>query len=268
MALGGIASLVLCVAYVAVSEFVFKPQVIDVRMGAPSLHAEDADVDELLRVISNAEDTLAAKHTVESTVLITDMKSFSAMTELDGSVLTAKAIQRHRDLLLPIVARNGGSGKSTGGDGLLAAFQRPGDAVTAAIEMQNTLDRYNSEHPAEHPTSIRVGMAHGEVVVDKHGRPFIGDALNKSARIMDLADGGQIFAEGEVMRLTPAPPPTHDHGPHQVKNIHDPLKVIEILWRDGQSPKAPRTAPSTTPPAQPLPAERDSDDGEGSPLDE
>lgn len=237
---GAALSLGLALLYVVVSELVFPRSLVELSRSSASLHAEDADVDELLRVISTAEDELAAKHTVEATVLITDMKSFSAMTEMDGSVLTAKTIQRHRDLLLPVMSRHGGSGKSTGGDGLLAAFERPSDAVAAAIDMQKALVVHNAAHPTDRPMSIRIGMAHGEVVVDKHGRPFIGDALNKAARIMDLGDGGQIYAEGTVMRMTPAPPPTVDHGPHTVKNIHDALSVIEIMWRDGQVPEPPR----------------------------
>jgi class 3 adenylate cyclase len=255
LAIGGAVSFAVSVAIVTVSEFVFRPMAVEIQGGAPSLHAEDADVDELLRVISTAEDALAAKHTVEAAVLITDMKSFSAMTEMDGSVLTAKAIQRHRDLLLPIVARHGGAGKSTGGDGLLAAFERPGDAVAAAVEMQRSLEAHNRAHETDRATSIRVGIAFGEVVVDKHGRPFIGDALNKSARIMDLADGGQIYAASEVLDMSPGRPPVIDHGQHAVKNIQDPIKVMEVLWAEGQKGRGPMRS------SQPGPAVK----GDGAP---
>lgn len=240
MLVAAAASLAIALVFVAASEFVFAPIVIERVRGSMSLQAEDADVDELLRVISNAEDALAAKHTVNSAVLITDMKSFSHMTELDGSVLTAKSIQRHRDLLLPVVSKHDGSGKSTGGDGLLAAFDRPGDAVQAAVDMQRVLEAFYAEHASERPISIRIGIAFGEVVVDKHGRPFIGDALNRAARTMNLADGGQIFATGDVLDRTPAAPPAHSHGQHKVRNIADPIDVREVLWKDGQEPKPPR----------------------------
>jgi class 3 adenylate cyclase len=234
------ASLGIALLTVAVSETLFKPQPKVMLIGANSLRAEDADVDELLRVMAEAEDTLAAKHTVTQTVMITDMKSFSSMTEQDGSVLTAKTIQRHRDLLLPVVLKHEGRGKSTGGDGLLAAFKRPGDALTAAVDMQRVLATHNAEHPGEREISVRVGIAQGEIVVDKHGRPFIGDALNRAARTMDLADGGQVFATSDVVAASPGGPPSHDHGPHQVKNIAEPLGIMEVLWSEGQQPRAPR----------------------------
>ncbi len=120
-----LASMVLAGVVVAVSEWVFPPVAThDPRVtAAGSMRAEDADVDELLRFIATAEDKLAIKHTTHAVVMITDMKSFSVMTEEEGSATSAKLVQRHRDLLIPVIMEHGGSGKSTGGGGLLAAFR-------------------------------------------------------------------------------------------------------------------------------------------------
>ena len=120
----------------------------------------------------------------------------SAPQEL-GSTETARLVQRHRDLLLPIIERGGGHGKSTGGDGLLAAFESPGAALEAAVEMQRALAAYNAKRPGEEEVLIRGGIASGEVVLDKGGKPFLGDALNRAARVMSLADGGQVFTTKE-----------------------------------------------------------------------
>ena len=38
-------------------------------------------MDDLLRTIARAEDTLATEHAVSRTVLITDMKSFARLTQ-------------------------------------------------------------------------------------------------------------------------------------------------------------------------------------------
>ncbi len=241
-ALGAVASLLPAIPVVLVSEVLFRP-VAETSSGRAerSLRAEDADVDELLRAMADAEDALAAKHTADAVVLITDMKSFSRMTEVDGSMITAKAIQRHRDLLLPIIGKHGGKGKSTGGDGLLARFDRPGDALAAAVAIQAALEDHNARHPDDRAVSIRIGIAEGQVVVDKRGRPFIGDALNRAARIMDLADGGQILATKSVVDRSPGGPRTFDHGPYHVKNIAEPLDVREVLWADRQEPRSPRS---------------------------
>jgi class 3 adenylate cyclase len=172
--------------------------------------------------------------------MITDMKSFSRMTEEDGSVLTAKAIQKHRDLLLPLLEKHGGHGKSTGGDGLVAAFQSADGALKAAAEMQAALDAHNRSHPQDREMTVRIGLAAGEVVLDKRGRPFIGNALNLAARVMNLGDGGQAFVTADVVEMAPAAVRTHSLGAFDLKNIAKPVTVLEILWHAGQSPSDPR----------------------------
>jgi class 3 adenylate cyclase len=202
--------------------------------------AEDADVDELLRLIATAEDKIANQHTTHSVVMITDMKSFSRMTEEEGSFVTAKAVQRHRDLLLPVIESYHGRGKSTGGDGLIASFDSPEEAVCAARKMQQTLERHNAAHPREREILIRVGVADGEVVLDKGGRPFIGAALNLAARVMSLGDGGQILVTRDIASKTKAPGVAMvSHGEFELKNIAKPVEVLEVLWRDGQAPCDP-----------------------------
>lgn len=232
-------SLVVALAYVALGEYVFTPIRVKTAQTS-SLSTDDADVDELLRMISSAEEELASKHTVQKTVLITDMKSFSKMTEELGSTETAKLVQRHRDLLLPIVDKHGGHGKSTGGDGLLAAFDSPGDALAAACEMQQALSAYNASRSGVDEISVRAGIATGEVVLDRGGKPFLGDALNKAARVMSLADGGQVFTTRQDAEASgTALFGSVSHGEFRLKNIAVPVEVVELLWSAGQEARPP-----------------------------
>lgn len=240
LGVAGAVSLGVGMAGVALSEFVFTPS-RKASAPSPSTSADDADVDELLRMISSAEEELTSKHTTTRTVLITDMKAFSRMTQELGSAETAKLVQRHRDLLLPIVEKHGGRGKSTGGDGLLAAFERPGEAIAAAAEMQQALAAYNAKRQGETPVLIRAGAAIGEVVLDKGGKPFLGDALNLAARIMSLADGGQVFTSRTVLERADAGSlQTVSHGTFRLKNIAAPVEVVEVLWSADQTARAPQ----------------------------
>lgn len=211
-------------------------------VGQRGMASEDADVDELLRLIASAEDKIASQHTAQAVVMITDMKSFSRMTEEDGSFLSAKAVQRHRDLLLPLIEARGGKGKSTGGDGLIASFSSAENAICAAMDMQQRLVRHNAEHPREREIIVRIGIADGEVVLDKGGRPFIGAALNLAARVMSLGDGGQVLVTRDIANKANAPGvATVSHGEFELKNIARPVEVVEVLWHEGQSPCDPRT---------------------------
>ena len=242
LAAAAIVSSVLAVGFALTWDRLFPYEEVEMARKASdgSMAAEDADVDELLTLIATAEERLATEHTTNRVVMITDMKSFSRMTEEDGSVLTAKAIQKHRDLLLPLIEKHGGHGKSTGGDGLVAAFESAAGALKAAAEMQAALAAHNRSHPQDREMTVRIGLAAGEVVLDKRGRPFIGNALNLAARVMNLGDGGQAFVSADVVDAAPAAVRTHSLGDFDLKNIAKPVTVLEILWHEGQAPSDPR----------------------------
>ncbi len=233
-------SLPLALAGTAVALLVFPERSISLGTAAP---AAPRDVDDLLRTIAAAEDELASRHNTEAVVLITDMKSFSAMTEEIGSVESAKIVQRHRDLLLPIIASHRGKGAPTGGDGLVAAFGSAADAVAAAAAMQAALEGYTGSDRSPHELSVRVGIASGEVVLDAAGCPFLGGALNLAARVMDLADGAHIMMTGQVASASAlAPDRLYAHGEYKLKNIAEAVPVAELLWREGIEPQEIRAS--------------------------
>jgi class 3 adenylate cyclase len=79
-------------------------------------------------------------------------------------------------------------------------------------------------------------------VLDRHGRPFIGAALNLAARVMNLADGGQAFATAIVASASPEAGVTvASLGDYELKNIAKPVEVFEVLWAEGQQPRPPGT---------------------------
>ena len=237
-------SLPAALAATAVALFIFPERPVPTTAAAPGQPAAGPrDVDDLLRTIASAEDELAARHNTRAVVLITDMKSFAAMTEELGSVESAKIVQRHRDLLLPVIAAHGGTGTATGGDGLVAAFGSAAEAVAAGGAMQRALDGYTGSDRSPHELSVRIGIASGEVVLDTAGCPFLGAALNLAARVMDLADGGRVMMSGEVADASGAPKTSlHAHGEFKLKNIAEPVPVVELLWRDSMAPQEIRAS--------------------------
>lgn len=242
MLLAGVVSTVIAVIVTTLTEWAFGLKMPETpaptQASTHGVRAEDADVDELLRMISSAEDALVTRHTSSAVVMLTDMKSFSRMTEEVGSMASAKLVQRQRDLLLPIIDKYQGHGKSTGGDGLVAAFGRAQDAVDAAIAMQRAVTALCDAGASGGSLAIRIGIAQGEVVLDKGGRPFIGAALNLAARVMDLADGGRIMVTDETVNAAGIGDEiVHRHGSFDLKNIQKPVGVTEILWCDNQQPQ-------------------------------
>ena len=110
--------------------------------------------------------------------------------------------------------------------------------------MQQALAAYNLKRQGEEAVLIRAGAAIGEVVLDKGGKPFLGDALNLAARIMSLADGGQVFTSRTVLERAGSPSfGAVSHGTFRLKNIVEPIEVVEILWSADQTARAPHPEP-------------------------
>jgi class 3 adenylate cyclase len=85
-------------------------------------------------------------------------------------------------------------------------------------------------------------------VLDNGGRPFIGAGLNLAARVMNLADGGQVFSTGEVAsEAKDAGLDSASFGEFELKNIAKPVEVVEILWAEGQLPHDPRSKATVEP---------------------
>lgn len=79
--------------------------------------------------------------------------------------------------------------------------------------------------------SVRIGIADGEVVLDAGGRPFIGAALNLAARVMDMADGGQIFTREIAKSAGLTEPAVISRSRHLLKNISAETEIVEVMWR-------------------------------------
>ena len=67
------------------------------------------------------------------------------------------------------------------GDSFVAAFARAGDAVKCALDLQRA---------EMAPIKLRIGVHTGDVQLRDEGN-YAGTTINKTARLRDLAHGGQ-----------------------------------------------------------------------------
>src|SRR5438876_23157 len=129
--------------------------------------------------------------------LFTDVVGSVALKERLGTVVYSKLIARHDSLFRAIVAQipSARVAQDTG-DGFLATFATPSDAVTAALWFQSALAREDWEEG--HRLQSRVGVHFGQVAeLDGAGageqKKMVGMAVDLAARVMSLAVGGQIL---------------------------------------------------------------------------
>ena len=108
-----------------------------------------------------------------------------------------QAVARHDQIIREAVVGHGGEVFKAAGDAFYAAFARPADAVNAAVAAQRAL---GSENWAD-VDGLKVRMAVHFGSAEQRGSDFFGPAPNRTARLLDLAHGGQVLATASTAEL-------------------------------------------------------------------
>jgi predicted ATPase/class 3 adenylate cyclase len=98
--------------------------------------------------------------------------------------LSRAAVQNHRGIVVKMT-----------GDGMYAAFADPVDALNATAMLQQSLDELAGAH--QFPLRIRAGVHLG--IVERRDDDLFGSAVNRAARIMKAAHGGQVLLSQAVV---------------------------------------------------------------------
>jgi predicted ATPase/class 3 adenylate cyclase len=165
------------------------------------------------------------------TFLFTDLVGSTQLWE-DFPEAMDEALARHDALLEEAITAPQGWIVKTTGDGILAAFASPVDAVSAAIEGQKRLQA--EEWGETGPLLVRMGLHTGESRFREGD--YYGSTLNRAARIMSLGHGGQILLSAAVHVLlenySSLPFQMLDLGEHRLKGLGSPEKIYQIIHSD------------------------------------
>ena len=134
------------------------------------------------------------------------------------------------DVWRPAIQASNGRLVGTAGDAMLAEFGSAVTAVSAAIDIQERMTRFNEALAAEQRMMFRVGVHLGEVIVDDEDQNIFGDGVNLAARIQALAEPGGIAVSRAVrdlveLRIDYA---FVDGGEHQLKNVSRSVQVFRV----------------------------------------
>jgi predicted ATPase/class 3 adenylate cyclase len=122
------------------------------------------------------------------TFLFTDIVRSTRLWDIAPGAMR-DALERHDAIVRDAVEKHEGVVFATGGDGFAAAFHRAVDAAAAALTAQDAL----AAEPWSADARVRVRMAlHTGEVVERDG-DYFGSAVNRTARLMGLANGGQVL---------------------------------------------------------------------------
>ena len=84
------------------------------------------------------------------------------------------------------------------GDGALVEFASAVDAVTCAIEIQNSFGNTTPADSEPNPIKFRIGINVGDVIIE--GDDIFGDGVNIAARIESVAAPGGISLSEDAWR--------------------------------------------------------------------
>jgi class 3 adenylate cyclase len=133
------------------------------------------------------------------TLLFTDLKGSTAMYERIGDMKAFSLVNQHFDRLGAAVSAHGGAVVKTIGDAVMAVFMEPTQAVAAATEMLDAIERFNQEHGAQE-LILKIGIHSGPsiAVTLNHNLDYFGQTVNLAARVQGLADAEEIWITDAV----------------------------------------------------------------------
>jgi adenylate cyclase len=126
------------------------------------------------------------------------------------------------------IAAAGGSLLNFVGDNFMAVFDRPEQAVRAAIAITNALAERSSSVPEHLRLQFRMGIDMGPVHIGDDDA-YLGDALNIAARIQSISRPGGFSISGEVFRELDEPGfRFRSTGKQRLKNIPEQRDVYDF----------------------------------------
>jgi predicted ATPase/class 3 adenylate cyclase/DNA-binding CsgD family transcriptional regulator len=161
------------------------------------------------------------------TLLLADVEGSTQLWESQPSAMTAAVEQLNRTASKLIAEHAGVRPVEQGeGDSFVAAFARASDAVACALDLQRS--------PLA-PIKLRIGVHTGEVQLRDEGN-YAGSTINKTARLRDLAHGGQTVLSGATEDLVEDRLPEEawltDLGSHPLRDLPRPMRVAQLCHPD------------------------------------
>jgi predicted ATPase len=138
------------------------------------------------------------------------------------------ALERHDALVRGAIESAGGRVVKTVGDAFMAAFTEPAGALNAVIAAQGSVQ--HELWPDGAPIRVRMALHSGRCI-ERDGDLF-GPVVNRAARLLAVAHGGQILMSAATAGLLaddlPAEATLTDLGLHRLKDLSEPERAYQL----------------------------------------
>ena len=192
---------------------------------------EQHTVEELMQLRAQIDQELNQRLSQTLCLMLADIVGSTAFFQKHGDVQGRLFVQRHHDLLTPLISQRQGRVVKTMGDAIMAAFADPTQAFECALTIQQTLWDARQRGAEEMSPQTKVCLHYGSALVEAND--IYGDLVNMSARLSDMAEPDQILISQTVYecvkdRQDPPmlPLPTRDWRAGERG-----IPVYEVLWQ-------------------------------------
>ena len=158
-----------------------------------------------------------------------DIAGYSRLMQIDEEGTHSRVKRIERDVIEPSIVEHHGKLVKTTGDGFLAIFDSPVEAVRCGIVIQQNMLGRNASLPKHHWIEYRIGVNLGDVIIEAND--VYGDGVNIATRLEGIADPGEVYISGGIYEQI-----KHklvcgyeSLGDRKVKNITDPVRVYRVL---------------------------------------
>jgi class 3 adenylate cyclase len=143
-----------------------------------------------------AEFRFRREHSQVLTVFFIDIVGYTnRSTRVDMSSLIS-LVKTFEDIVVPVISGYNGHVIKKMGDGILAVFRHPVNAVLASIEIQDEMKNHNRYTVDEERFFVRIGLHTGPVI--KKDGDIYGDVVNIASRMESAAKPGEILITEET----------------------------------------------------------------------
>ena len=125
-----------------------------------------------------------------------DISGYSRLMQIDEEGTHNRVKRLERDLIEPTIREHHGRLVKTTGDGFIAIFDSPVEAVRASIVIQQNVVGRNASLPKHHWIEYRIGVNLGDVIIETED--VYGDGVNIATRLEGIAQAGEVYISGGI----------------------------------------------------------------------
>lgn len=163
------------------------------------------------------------------TILFSDIESSTSLWD-DYPDAMREAHTRHNEILSSVFDSHGGRVLKDKGDGFIVVFNNPVKALEAAAAAQRDLIEGSWPEPIG---SLRIRMGINTGIVEPRNGDYYGPQVNRTARLEDLAHGGQVLVSDATRALVSGQLSSglelQDLGLQSLRGFNQPERVFQLV---------------------------------------